>query len=86
MSKGFSNLISMTQAANMNILHAKRINEYDILITGRNLTIKKLYDDLKNNGDKVFKLNKFSIQLCIPENKKEEFNKKGDEWDFEYAQ
>lgn len=84
MTKGFSNLIKINQAANMNILHAKRINDYDIIITGRNLSIDRLYKSLYENKNQVFKLNKFTIQLRIPENRKEEFNKKGFEWDFEY--
>ena len=78
------NLISMTQAANMYFCHATRLNDWDILITGRNITIDKLYNSLVKSNQKVFKLNKFALQLHIPENRKEEFNNKGKEWEFEF--
>lgn len=84
MSKGFANLIRMTQAANMNILHAVRINPYDVQITGRNVTITKLYDALIANGCTAWKMNNFTIQLSIPSDRLTEFNNKGNEWDFEY--
>lgn len=74
----------MTHAANANFLSAERINPHDIRITGREHSITRLFEDLKNSGATVFRLTSKCIQLSIPESRRAEFDAKGDKWEFEY--